>query len=157
MKKIALGLIIFLYSFYVIAGTCENGSLVGPYNYEFTGTQAYQTPSGVLSFSKHDVGRINFNGLGAVTISGIETIGGTSYSVSATSTYSVTPGCIASGTFNINANNTPVTFQYWIYLDQMSNPALPGVRVAYHATLVISNDKGESGSGTMTRVVGKFQ
>lgn len=156
MKKFTFSLIIYLYSVCVMAGICENGSLIGQYNYEFAGTQAYQTPSGILSFSKHDVGRITFNGLGTASISGIETIGGTSYSVNATTTYSVTPGCIASGTFNINANNIPVAVQYWIYLDHMTNPATPALRIAYHATLVISNDKNESGSGTMTRVIGKF-
>ncbi len=135
MKKNILILLTSLMSFNAAAGVCNNGSLIGPYNYEFSGVQPYQTNSGILTWSKHDVGRISFNGAGGVSFNGIETDLGRSITVSGSGSYSVLAWCAAFGTITTNRG---AVITYWIYLDQMDNA--PPVNVAYHATLAVKNN-----------------
>jgi hypothetical protein len=152
MKSLIFMLFSSFVSFNVVAGTCSNGSLLGQYNYEFTGVQPYNTSIGIYSFSKHNVGRINFNGAGSVAFSGIETSSGRAISVNGSGSYTVSATCTGYGTI---ITNYGVVLNYWIYLDQMDDA--PVTRLAYHATLAIKNNQFESASGTITKVIGKFQ
>jgi len=147
MKKVIFLAGLFLVAFNSFAGVCGNGSLTGAYNINLL-----RVDSGI---SDHDVGRINFNGLGAAAYSGVNSDGGYAYGINGSGTYSVSSACIATGTFSLT-NGTKVT--YWLYLDRMDT--VPATNVAYHGNFVYKSTRvGESpasGSGTLDRVVGKF-
>jgi hypothetical protein len=152
MRTSIFFIIVCLFQANAFAGTCNNGSLLGAYNYEFSGVQPYNTTSGILSFSNHDAGRINFNGTGFFNIGGVEIVAGRAVGIRSSGNYSVSTACTASGTFT---TNTGQLVSYWIYLDQMDD--VPATRLAYHATMAIKTSAGVSASGTLTRVIGKFQ
>ena len=143
MKKVILLVGLLLVAFNGYAGVCNNGSLVGAYNYNGSGVNIGQ--------GEHDVGRINFNGKGVATFSGIETSSGWAVGISGSGTYSVSAACIVVGTINWT-NGVKTT--YWLYLDNMDTA--PVVSVAYHGNLVLKTTSGHSGSGTLDRVIGKF-
>ena len=134
-------------AFNSFAGVCVNGSLAGAYNVNVLHVRSGQ--------SSHGVGRVNFSGKGAATVSVVESVSGVAKAYTGSGTYAVTSACIATGTFNMS-NGGKLT--YWLYLDRMDT--VPATNVAYHGNFVYKSTRvGESpasGSGTLDRVVGKF-
>jgi hypothetical protein len=143
MKKAILLVGLFLVAFNGYAGVCNNGTLTGAYNFNVSGVNIGQ---GI-----HGAGRINFNGKGATGFSGIDTTSGAAVAIVGSGTYAVTPSCTVSGI--IRWTNGVVT-NFWMYLDRIDG--VPAVNVAYHGSVVLKNNVGESGSGTLDRVIGKF-
>jgi hypothetical protein len=126
------------------AGACNKASLSGLYNYHML----YIDPTE----ADHHVGRLSFNGAGSVSLNGIVTYKGISETRSGTGTYSVSAACVATGTINISTGPTAVTF--WAYLDQMDYSL--ATNLAYHGALAIKTNRGDSASGEIDRVQGKF-
>lgn len=146
MKKIIFFVGLLLVANYSFAGICANGSLTGAYNFNLTDVDSGQ--------SNHSVGRINFNGKGSATISGVSSESGVAKVRSGSGTYSVSSTCLATGTFSLS-NGTKVT--YWLYLDNMDST--PRTSIAYHGNIVyksIGGGETGSGSGSLDRVIGKF-
>lgn len=125
------------------AGVCNNGSLAGSYNFSGMGV--------TLGDSFHFVGRINFNGTGLATFLGVNTARGMEIRIGGSGAYNVSAVCTGSGFINFT-NGLRVTF--WGYLDQMD--FAPSANLAYHATIGLLTNAGDSASGELIRVQGKF-
>jgi hypothetical protein len=139
MKKVMLLMGLMLVAFNTFAGICAKGSLSGSYNYN-------------LSRVENNVARIDFNGTGLFTISGIQSEAGVVIIYGGNGTYIVSTGCIATLTFTLTTGSNGTIY---IFLDEMDN--VPATRLAYHGNLVYKSVQGTSGSGTIDRVIGKFQ
>lgn len=146
MKKLSLLCFASLFaSLNAFAGTCNNGSLLSVYSYEFDGV-------GTNLGTWAAVGRIKFNGTGNVTFSGVETSNGVAADVTGSGTYSVNASCNVSGTVLWSNGNTT---NYKLYLDEIDT--MPATNLAYHATAVVwTPNNGNSGRGSLTRRYGKF-
>lgn len=144
MKKVISSIVLLLVAFNSYAGVCNNGSLLGAYN--ANGSSLY---SGVEIYA---VSRMNFNGKGTFTVSGIGATSGVATAASGSGTYSVSSSCIVVGT-SISTNGQKSSFR--IYLDNIDTA--PAINVAYHGSIISSNPTLKlSASGTIDRVVGKF-
>ncbi|MCI0654454.1 MAG: hypothetical protein L0Y39_08250 [Methylococcaceae bacterium] len=130
------------------AGVCNNGSLIGRYNFSGMGVS--------FGESFHFIGQIFFDGAGSATLSGINTNNVRIDPIKGNGAYSILPGffpgCLATGSINLNIG---IIVFYWLYLDQMDFS--PATNLAYHATLAIRTNLGDSASGELNRVQGKFQ
>jgi hypothetical protein len=142
MNKVIMVCVLMLASTSAFAGVCKNGSLAGDYNYVLMG---------ITSSSVHAVGRMSFNGKGKASFSGYETQNGGALKDSGTGTYAVSSGCMARGAIKWKNGHTT---NYAVYLDEMDN--VPATRIAYHGTIIGWTNNGQSFSGEIARVVGKF-
>jgi hypothetical protein len=156
MKKVMLLSGLLFVPFNTFAGTCANRSLSGTYNYNLP----INNPMG-----RYNVGRIDFsiksNGNASVTVSGEEgDLGiGSFRPYTGHGTYSVSKACVATVIFNAYGS-TPdsgygSTITMTIYLDQMDD--VPATRLAYHGNVIYKSSADGAASGTIDRVIGKFQ
>jgi hypothetical protein len=141
MRKGILFLLVSLFDVNAYAGVCNNGTVIGSFNYKIDGVTGGN--------SAHAVGRIFFNGQGGAAFNGIEATSGGAVAVNGAGTYFVASNCSASGTISWTNGNVTT---YWLYLDHMNSA--PTVNFAYHAEIVLKSSFGFSGSGTLDRLFG---
>lgn len=143
MKKIVILAALPLVISTAFAGVCNNGSLIGAYSVDISGSRSGNS-GGVI-------GQAFFNGTGTVSFTGIRFENGVdATNISGNGQYSIISSCV--GQSSINLTNGETSYQT-ITLDTMDN--IPAVRIAYHAKL-FSAVPGTYVSGDLTRVVGKF-
>jgi hypothetical protein len=147
MNKRSLSCLVgLLASLNAFAGTCNNGSLINVYSYEF---DSYATS---LQAWNAAVGRMTFKGDGSGMAGGVETLNGAANSVTGTVTYSVSSSCNVTGSV---LWSTGFTSHFRFYLDEIDTA--PETNIAYHATAAVwTPGTGVSSRGSLTRRYGKF-
>lgn len=125
------------------SGPCNKGSLIGAYSFEIMGASAGE--------SEHMVGRIIFNGAGTASANAVDTSMGLATAIIGSGAYTVSTGCIATGSITWSSG---FLSSFWIYLDQLDTSKTPAI--AYHGSFAVKNNNGSSASGEINRVIGKF-